>query len=689
MNLPRLSELPNWADFDRVALDTETRDDHLKKLGPGVRRGGYITGLSFCCGDENGPAFYLPMRHEGGGNYDDPQRVLEYVRHQAKHFRGELVGTNLQYDLDYLAEEGVLFTPSFFRDIQVSGPLLDEPTMARIQDKETGKWFWGEDFHRMSLNAQAERLGIAGKDEAKLEAWAAERGLDPKADMWKAPAAVVAPYAVQDVRLPLQIDGLHRAQIDAQGLQRIYDLESRLLPVLVKMRRRGVAVDLDKLAKIEAKAWQRENEACATVTRISGRAMSPDDTAKSTALALILEATGVKVPLTEAKISQKTGKPTGGNPSVTSPWLRTLGTPLAGAILDAKHWNKLRTTFCESIKTHHIDGRVHCTFNQLKQQQDDGETRGAEFGRLSSSSPNLQQQPNNEEWRSIYLPDDGGEWACLDFSSQEPRMITHYAEVVALNPEVQMDPLVRAAARAAAHACRTDPNWDNHGMMAGFIFGDDYNAADYRHGCKTAKALRSQAKIIFLGRCYGMGGGKLCRSLGLPTVWVVRDTSTHRWEVHDVESVTGRALRATGQRPFEMAGPEGVEILGKFDRGVPYINALQKMVQNKVKQEGYLTTILGRRVRFATHPEDGKPHNLHKALNLLIQPSSADQTKMAMVLADDAGVRMQLQVHDELDLTIWDRKEAEQLNEIMVHAVELTVPTMCDIETGPTWGQIK
>jgi hypothetical protein len=221
MNLPPLSDLPHWADYDRVALDIETRDEQLTTLGPGVRRGGYITGVSFCCGDENGPAFYLPMRHEGGGNYDDPDRVLEYLREQAKHFRGDLGGANLQYDLDFLAEENVLFRPRFFRDIQVSGPLLDEPTLAKMKDKETGEWYWGEEFHHMSLDAQAVRAGLPGKDEEGLKAWAAAHGLDPKKDMWKAPAGVVMKYAIQDARLPLHILRLHEAEIRRQNLEQV------------------------------------------------------------------------------------------------------------------------------------------------------------------------------------------------------------------------------------------------------------------------------------------------------------------------------------------------------------------------------------------------------------------------------------------------------------------------------------
>lgn len=685
MELPRLSELPEWSDFARIGLDTETRDPNLKTTGPSIRTGGYVAGVSFSTWERDGrkSSFYLPVRHEGGGNYTNRDAVYEYLRHQAKHFRGEIVGLNLQYDLDYLAELGVQFTPRFFRDLSVSGPLLLEPELERRQDKEhPNRWYWAEKFQHMNLNAQAERAGLPGKMEDELEEWARSRGLDPKADMWRAPAHVVAKYARQDAELPLDILALHEKEIERQDLQRVYDLESKLLPVLLKMRRRGVRVDTSKLDRIEKKAYGLEVKAMREVSRLSGVTLTPDDTNKSAALAMALKADGAKVPKTPKKISEKTGKETGGADSVTSDWLRDLGTPLADAILIAKKWNKVRTTFCQSIKDHEVNGRIHCTFNQLRQEQDDGDIRGAAFGRLSSSNPNLQQQPARDPeigplWRSIYLPDEGGEWACLDFSSQEPRMITHYAELTGCEGGAK-----------AAEACRTDPDWDNHSMMAGFIFGDSYSHQAYLDGDKGAKGMRSDSKIIFLGRCYGMGGGKLCRSLGLPTQWVVRNPNVRGWEVHPVSSPTGKALRLAGQRPFEMAGDEGQVILGKFDEGVPYVKQLTKMVQKKAERIGYIKTLSGRRCRFPRHPQTGELWYAHKGLNRLIQGSSADQTKMAMVLADEAGIRMQLQVHDEIDLTIWDRSEAEQLNEIMVHAIELNVPTRCDIETGPTWGEI-
>jgi len=692
VNLPPLHTLPDWSDFRRVCVDIETKDPKLTELGPGVRRkDGYITGVAFACDDgtNNGPACYLPIRH-AGGNYENPEAVLEYFRYQARHFRGDIVGTNLQYDLDWLQEEGVTFTPRFYRDIQISGPLLLVPKVQRREDPITGEVFYTEAFQHMNLDAQARRLGLPGKDEAGLKAWAEQHGLDPKKDMWRAPAWIVNDYAVQDVRLPLQVIKLHEREIAEQAshdpdpnasLQTIYDLECRLQPVLLKMRRRGVAVDLNKLEQIESLARERTYEAMKEVSRLSGVRVTETDINKAAALAPALEADGVKVPRTPRRISEKTGREVGGQYSVKAAWLQSLDTPVAKAIQEARRWDKISSTFCASIRRHEINGRIHCTFNQLKAESDDGTEKGVSFGRLSSSDPNLQQQPARDPeigplWRSIYLPDDGGEWACLDFSSQEPRMITHYAELAGCDGGAE-----------AAEACRTDPHWDNHSMMAGFCY-QEYSAEAYRNGDKAMKELRGHAKTIFLGRCYGMGGGKLCRGLGLPTVKVVRDPRVREWLVHDVNSPDGKALLLAGQKPFYMAGPEGQAILDKFDAGVPYIKQLTRMVQNKAKKMGYIRTLLGRRRRFA-RLSDGRLFEGHKALNGLIQGGSADQTKLAMVLADEAGIRLQLQVHDELDLTIWDRREAEQLNEIMVHAVELNVPTKCDIEVGPNWGEIK
>ena len=650
--LPHLGDLPDWRQFRRVAIDIETRDPLLKKLGPGVRRGdGYITGVAVACDDGTGdlcPAYYLPMRHEGGGNYADPMVVLRYLRAQARTFTGDIAGANLQYDLDWLEEAGVTFAPRFYRDLMISGPLLDVPNINGVPNL-------------MGLDAQAARAGVPGKDEAALLAWAKERKLDPKADMWRAHSSIIADYAKQDVRLPLKLLRKHEREIEAQDLQSIYDLESRVLPVLLAMRRRGVRIDFDRLDQVDTWAQEQQAVAMAEISRISGRQVTCADTMTPGALAPCLEAEGVEVPRTEERRTS-TGKTTGGGPSIKADWLDGLGTPVAGLLRRARKMSTLRTTFVSSIRSHAIGDRIHCTFNQMKAEREDGKSKGAAFGRCSSSDPNLQNQPARDPeigpmWRSIYMPDEGTTWVCCDVSSQEPRLILHFAELAGCTQAFE-----------AAEECRTDPNWDNHSMTAAMLY-EEFNRALYESGDKRMKALRGDAKEIFLGKAYGMGGGSLCHKLGLPSLWIQAE-----W---------------AGGRMVEMAGPEGEALIERFNRRVPYVKELTDRVKKIAQKNGFIRTILGRRCRFPIHPQTGRIDWAHKALNRLIQGSAGDQMKLAMVQAHEARIPLQLQVHDELNFSMTDRAQSTRLKEIMIHAVTLRVPILVDEEHGPSWGEVK
>jgi DNA polymerase I-like protein with 3'-5' exonuclease and polymerase domains len=78
----------------------------------------------------------------------------------------------------------------------------------------------------------------------------------------------------------------------------------------------------------------------------------------------------------------------------------------------------------------------------------------------------------------------------------------------------------------------------------------------------------------------------------------------------------------------------------------------------------------------------------YKALNKLIQGSAADMTKKAMLELYKEGIIPHIQIHDELDLSIKDDKEADKVIEIMENAVTLEVPNKVDYEHGETWGDI-
>lgn len=637
---PHLGDLPEWPRNGRVGIDIETKDPNLKELGPGPRRKtGFISGVSFAI--EDGPSFYLPVRHKGGDNVENPDGVWAYLAGQARSFQGILTGANLGYDLDWLAtREDVDFLQGHctLRDVQVADPLIYE-----MHD-------------RYNLEIICERWGLPGKDETLLRDAADHYGVDPKIGLWKLPARFVGPYAERDCVAPLQVLRKQEAQIEEQDLWDVFNLECAVQPVLIKMRQRGVRIDQDQLAQVEDWSQRQEAEALAAVRHQTGVDLQVGDVWKAKAIAPALEAIGITLKTTAQ-----------GAPQIDKEVLAHIDHPVAEKLAWARKVNKLRTTFAQSVRTHMVDGRIHCTFNQLRKTTEFGNTRGAAYGRLSCENPNLQQQPARDEfaqlWRSIYLPEEGSVWGCDDYSQQEPRMLVHFADLVGV-----------PGASEAAERYRTDPSTDSHQMMA-----------------DLTGLPRKQAKIIYLGLCYGMGGGKLCRSLDLPTRWAVYNRGAGRSASYNVFETQMEAIEHSkqfGGRPFEAAGEEGQRILDTFNARAPFIKEMAKRAESVAKRRGYIKTVGGRRCRFPAARGGGYDW-AHKALNRLIQGSSADQTKKSLVECDAAGYYIQLQVHDEIDGSFESPGAAKAMGQIMENVYELGVPFKVDVEVGPSWGEVE
>lgn len=651
---PSLSDLPSWAGVKRVGVDCETHDPQLRKLGIGVRRDGYIAGVSFTL-EDSGQSFYLPVRHAGGGNLP-VDSVFTYLKEQAKHFDGQVVGANFQYDLDYLMQEGVEFPKvKFFRDVQIAAPLIDEN-----QDS-------------FSLFSIGQRLGIESKNEDLLREAALAYKIDPKKEMWKLPAGYVGAYAEHDSASPLAILRAQEKEFEKQNLWDIWNLESRVLPVLVKMRRRGVLIDQDKLTKVEAYSREEAAKALRRVKDLTGVTIDPLEIMNNKKLVPAFVALGIKVGTT------KTGKP-----NIDQVFLENTG-ELGQLINWARKVSKLRTTFAASVREHMVDGRIHCTFNQIAREDDEGsdDVQGARYGRLSCVKPNLQQQPSRDEfanfWRSIYIPEEGMIWGCNDYSQQEPRWTTHFAALMNLSK-----------AREVAQRYWDDPNTDNHTMMTELIHGKDVVAAMSK---QEFKDKRSIAKDNFLGVCYGEGGAKLCREFGLPTRWAMRSRAFREIQYYgNRQDALDAKFKAGGEGfVWEAAGEEGQRILDAFDTNVPFVRQLARAAENKVKKSGVIRTVGGRMLHFPQRP-DGSFDWTHKALNRLIQGSSADQTKLAMVAIDEhmPNAFIQLQVHDEIDGSFPDIATAKAVGEIMRTCIPDTqVPFKIDTEVGANWGEMK
>ena len=913
-----LSALPqSWKDVKRLGFDIETRDDHLKELGPGVRRGSYIVGYSFAI--EDGPSYYVPFRHEGGDNLD-PDQAVQYLRDRAGEFTGELVGANLSYELDFCSEIGVEWTGATCRDVQVADPLI-----------------W-EHHRSYSLAAILERWSLPPKDEALLRQAADVYEVCPKGGLWRLPARYVGAYGAADAALPLSLLRKQEREIEAQDLWGVYDLESKLLPVLVRMRRRGIRVDMDRLRFMEEWSLNVQRDACAEITARTGVNVAIGDLMKASALAPAFEAIGIALAKT------KTGKP-----SITAAMLDSLDHPVGAAIRRGRQMDKLRNTYCNQVRKFEINGRVHPSFNQLRRRKEEGSAEaGTITGRCSADDPSIQNQPTRDDefgmpWRGIYVADAGSlGFASCDycFDDQTEILTEHgFVKFPELDPTAKVaqwhkdrtidyvvpsehqifdyrGPMVSVSGRfvdllmTPNHTCvfvdrdgtlikskardysewkrrhwaiptggvvtsgrKEDPDvlrlvvavqadasdrvssyrfWlkredkiqrvkylltrlgvpyttgvcEKKGGQTYISFSRDLRVLQYLddgktfildqllgldfecrsvfldelhfwdgnrkqnkyfstnlHNCDVVNHLatitdrrstlathqwqpnhktlgsvslsyrktasiqklqietkqylgkvycvtvpthmiiirrcgkvsisgqsqqeprwtvhwseecnlngateagdqyrndpttdhhsmmadltglkRKDAKAVFLGLCYGMGGAKLCRGLGLPT-----KTAERR----------GRMI--------EVAGDEGQSILDKFSAAVPFVRDIAKLAERRASRVGYVRTHSGRRCRFIRDAM-GNYDWTYKALNKLIQGSSADQTKEAMVAADAAGFPLQLQIHDELDLSIESIEQANELATLMQDVIPLRVPSKVDVEVGPSWGEIS
>ena len=117
-----------------------------------------------------------------------------------------------------------------------------------------------ENRFQYSLNSLSWVYLKQGKNEALLTKAAKERGLDPKAEMWKLPASEVGGYAEKDAELTLLLWHHLKRIIIEDDLQDIFNLETDLFPCLVDMRHLGVRVDIEKANQLKtALAVKEEN----------------------------------------------------------------------------------------------------------------------------------------------------------------------------------------------------------------------------------------------------------------------------------------------------------------------------------------------------------------------------------------------------------------------------------------------
>ena len=423
---------------------------------------------------------------------------------------------------------------------------------------------------------------------------------------------------------------------------------------LVRMTRRGIRVDLDELDRVEVWAKQRLKDYVTKIHYLTGVRIGSISNNEEVATALRRH--GLDVPMRTRKgTGLGTDKPAKIEASIQKLWLQQQTDEVSQAVVSGREFAKLLGTYVAGYRKHLIGDRLHPSFKQLvgasddDEEDDDGDSSGARFGRCAARHPNVQASMKRsreieKRWRRVIVPDEGKRWFKADLGQQEPRITVHFAEVCRL-----------PGATRAGNAFRDDPCFDPYQLMVEL--------------CKTPedtdlKQLRDDLKEVYLARCYGQGGGQTAKKLRLPTI----------------EKISRNGF------PYDAAGPEAQEKIDRFDRAVPYVKALARLCTNSAKAKKYIIALGNRRVRFELD-ENGEIRDEHKALNKLIQGSAAHQTKKALVELD-REFPLQLTVHDEFGYSGESEDEARRMGEITCDAVVIRVPFRCDIEAGPSYGDL-
>lgn len=262
-------------------------------------------------------------------------------------------------------------------------------------------------------------------------------------------------------------------------------------------------------------------------------------------------------------------------------------------------------------------------------------------GRLSSSDPNMQNIPTADtEYgrlvRNAFVPARGYRLLAADYSQIELRLAAHLA-----------------GEKHMIEAFRRDE--DIHWQTAVEMFGE-----------AEAAARRRIAKVINFGVLYGMGANSLAEAAGISVM-----------EAHDHID-----------RYFALY--QGI---------ADYIVRMKE----KLRDEGFVETLFGRRRYFPNYHILGQRERAEaerQAVNMPIQGSQADMTKLAMIgiseafrdrWGEDAPARLIIQVHDELVFEVKPTaidEAAAIIRDKMISVVKLSVPVEVKLAVGKKWGEM-
>ncbi len=444
------SELSDLAarlrDAASVGFDTETDG-----LEPMVAN---LVGLSFAF---DAAAYYVPVAHRYAGAPDQigVERALQILRPWLEDGKRTKVGQNLKFDAHILANHGVTLR-GIAHDTLLESYVLEVHERHDLETLARRHLGWETLSYDAVTGKGASRISFAEVDVERATQYSAE-----DADCTLSVHQMMYPKIAADEKLKLVYESI----------------EMPVMPVLLRMERNGVLLDV---AKLEAQSHELGREMLELEQKAHQAASQPFNLNSPKQIQEILF---VQQGLPVRK------KTPGGQPSTDEDVLAELAAdyPLPKLLLEYRSISKLKSTYTDKLPRM-VDaktGRVHTTYSQAV----------AVTGRLASNDPNLQnipiRTPQGRRIREAFIAPSGWKIVSADYSQIELRIMAHLSG----------DPGLRHA---------FEHGHDVHRATAAEVFGRKID--------EVTNDERRAAKAINFGLIYGMSAFGLAQNLGIERV---------------------------------------------------------------------------------------------------------------------------------------------------------------------------
>lgn len=411
-----------------VAFDTETTSLNTLEAE--------LVGMSFS--HKPGVAYYVPVPA-------DRAQAQLWVDAFVPFFAAETVekvGQNIKYDLAVLQNYGVELAGPLF-DTMIAHYLLN-PDMRHNMDVLAETYL---NYECISIES------LIGKGKAQKNM----RDLQPEQ---------VLDYAAEDADITLQLKNYFAPLLKETGVDGVFTrIEMPLVPVLARMERAGIAVDVEALRKYSAELGDQLVALEEEIVALAGR---PFNLSSPRQLGEVL--------FDELKLLDKPKKTKTGQYATSENILEDLRDkhPIVDKILEFRELKKLKSTYVDALPelVEPTTGKIHTSFNQTV----------AATGRLSSTNPNLQNIPirteNGRKVRAMFVPSQPNAMLmAADYSQIELRVIAALAK--------------------------------DEAMIAAFKNGEDIHQATAAKVFnvpleEVTRAQRSNAKTVNFGIVYGV-----------------------------------------------------------------------------------------------------------------------------------------------------------------------------------------